>query len=178
MPLTSAPSLRIIRRANGTKKNTTVVTGAYRFDTDAKVSQALGSMTFTGTVWTVDLSSAFGPASANLPEMRSLQFSASFMTIMQDTTTIVGDGELFVFIPSSGQLLRFGAAATNYTGTPGALGTENAIVTACVPILADAPTIVQFGKSVDTTAAHNLWGGINIALTDAELQAFVVENYL
>jgi hypothetical protein len=115
----------------------------YNFTGDVATSQNLGGVSFTGSVFTINVQSLQGVT--NVPEIRSMQLYQEFAEVYGSTNT-PAVGALYIYAPSTGQLVVIGYAAGQVTNSA---TSGTAITTGVVPIVVSNPSILQIGKAVD-----------------------------
>lgn len=140
-----------------------VASFAYDFSTDVSAPQNLGGISFVGSVFAVDLITLKSQV-VNTPDMRSLQFSISGNLTATDSPSF---GDLIIYVPSSGQLHRI-----SYGGLDGSIAGSIGVITGCVPIVANNPTRVLFGKKLDGGGPVVMSGKLTGSLFSFDLPAY------
>jgi len=128
----------------------------------------LAGVSFQGSSYTLDVSS-LPTTVAKLPPFRTLILSADFDASAND----VPDGELVVSVSGTGQIMRFGSPSNGFAPTS---GVNRGIITAMVPIVANAPTKITFAKGSDGGGGV-LFGTLQASIFDFDLQPFTTQGF-
>lgn len=130
-------------------------------------NQNIAGIPYNGNSYTfnaLDISSA-----AALPAFRSMQFSISFFN--DDTAGEDLDGQLIIYVPASGQLVRIPSADNTATNA------EWNIVSGVIPIIANMPTSIQFAKQANANTAGLLHGLLTVNLYDFEIAPYILRGF-
>lgn len=159
MPLGVKP--RLVGITGQGNKNKHAVSFTYDFVADVPVPINIGGIAFTGSSYTLDVSSLASNV-ADLPAFRTLLLTCSF----DNSTSDVFDGELVVAVSGTDQIMRFsqGLISSPDVGSV-------CILTAQVPIVANAPTKIQFAKGRNNGGA--MFGMLTASIYDFDLAPFV-----
>lgn len=132
MPITMPPSLRILRRhvePNQANVEYLVQFAIEMQDSDPRTPQYIGApgMPYSsGTVYEIDLHTILSPIAAQIPNIRSLQFTAT----MFYTSASPNIKEFYIFNPTTSQVVTVLMLP--------ALGTSPSVVNAAVPFTMDS----------------------------------------
>lgn len=140
----------------------------YEFFGDAPAPQNLGGLNFTGSIYSFDVTAL--KTSASLPSFRSLQFSQTYCN--DDTPGQALDGELIIFVPSSGQLVRFGCPSNTSNSH-----LEFPMVSGVIPIIANKPTQIVFGKRQNANTAGTVFGKLIATLFDFDVDPYLLAGF-
>ena len=135
----------------------------YQWFGDVIAAQNLGGVAFNGSVYSFDILAT--KSSANFPAMRTLQLAETFIW---DGGSDRPDGELIIYVPGSGQLIRLGSPTPDSAATAGFVS-----LSALLPIIGNAPTQIQFGKAVDPTTGI-MQGQLIASMVDFELPPYSI----
>lgn len=138
------------------------VSFSYDWSSDAARPINIGGIALVGSEYTLDVSSLSSNV-ANLPAFRTLLFSQTFTTQFIDDGW---DGELIISVSGVGQIMRYG---TNQASQ--AEGANYGMITACVPIVANAPTKITFGKGEGPAAG--MFGVLTVSIFDFDIPPFI-----
>ena len=157
------PSLLPLQSAIPGKAQRNVVRFGYDFSTDTPAPQNLGGYSFIGSVYELNVSSIRN-LYAVLNPFKSLQFVQTY----KNETVDQSDGQLIIYVESTGQMMFFGIDPT----IGGSTSAGAASVTAAIPIVSAMPTIISFGKE-QASSGGALTGKIRATLFDFDLSPYV-----
>lgn len=144
------------------------VSFSYEFEgVPVQPNQNIGGIPYNGSEYTFN--SLDVSTSASLPTFRSMQFSISFFN--DDTPGEDLDGQLIIYVPASGQIIRIPSSDNTATNA------EWNVVSGVVPIIANMPTSIQFAKQANANTAGLLHGLLIVTLFDFEISPYILRGF-
>ena len=131
------------------------------------VPQNLGGVSFTGSVWLLDISAVKTPA--NFPPMRSLQFCQTYQSQGD-----ADDGALIVYVPSSGQVVRLASPGPLLTRTNPDVSLIDSL-SGIIPIVSNPPTQIWFGKEQNASVTA-ITGVLTATLFDFKIEPYTISG--
>lgn len=167
MPLIQSPNLVVLPSRKGERQYS--ASFSYDFNTDPVIPISAGGIVSTGSVFNFN-SLNLGPAAANLPPFKSMQFIATF--IGEGNPDNIVPGQLFVAVGGTGQIIAIPAPQVVETAS---IGTYTALVSGCVPIVCTSPSNIAFYKTVDSIN-NTTSGKVQATFFTFDLPAYVISN--
>lgn len=163
MGITVKPSLVGITGQGNKNKHSVSFVYDWSSDTSAQIN--VGGIKFKGSQYTLDISSLASNV-ADLPAFRTLLFTQEY----DNTSNDHFDGELLINISGVGQILRFGGASS-----ASAIAGSISLLTASIPIVANAPTKITFSKGEN--AGATMFGKLTASIYDFDLAPYSYIGY-